>query len=143
MTTKQYLEQISRYERKINNELAELDYYKELAKGISSVTNSNVKVKSSGNKDVLEKRVIKVIEIEQKIDELIDGYVDNRRNILSQIQELENNIESEVLYLKYYKRQTIEEIGRELGYSRTGIYNILKSALKNFEKQYKNHYKNL
>ena len=143
MTTKEYLSQVRKLDKKIEKELAELDYYKNLAKGISSITPTNVRVKSSGDKDVLSTRVIKIVELEQKIDGLIDNYVEKRRIILEQINSLENEIEREVLYLKFYKGKTINEIGTDIGYSRTSVYNIYSSGLINFEQKYLKEYKKI
>lgn len=143
MTTKEYLSQVRKLDKKIEKELAELDYYKNLAKGISSITPTNVRVKSSGDKDVLSSRVIKIVELEQKIDGLIDNYVEKRRIILEQINSLENEIEREVLYLKFYKGKTINEIGTDIGYSRTSVYNIYSSGLINFEQKYLKEYKKI
>ncbi len=143
MTTKEYLSQVRKLDKKIEKELAELDYYKNLAEGISSITPTNVRVKSSGDKDVLSTRVIKIVELEQKIDGLIDNYVEKRRIILEQIHGLENEQESEVLYLKFYKGKTIDEIGVEIGYSRTSVYNIYSSGLINFEQKYLKEYQKL
>lgn len=143
MTTKEYLSQVRKLDKKIEKELAELDYYKNLAEGISSITPTNVRVKSSGDKDVLSTRVIKIVELEQKIDGLIDNYVEKRRIILEQINSLENEIEREVLYLKFYKGKTINEIGTDIGYSRTSVYNIYSSGLINFEQKYLKEYKKI
>lgn len=143
MTTKEYLSQVRKLDKKIEKELAELDYYKNLAKGVSSITPTNVRVKSSGDKDVLSTRVIKIVELEQKIDGLIDNYVEKRRIILEQINSLENEIEREVLYLKFYKGKTINEIGTDIGYSRTSVYNIYSSGLINFEQKYLKEYKKI
>ena len=66
MTTKEYLEQVLKFDKKINKQLSELDYYRNLANGLSSISPSNVRVKSSGDKDVLSKRVVRIVELETR-----------------------------------------------------------------------------
>ena len=143
MTTKEYLSQVRKYDGRINKELEELDYLRELAKGISSVSTSNVKVKSSGDKDLLSKRVVKIAELESKIDDMVDNYVEKRRTILEQLHSLDNELEVEVLYKKFFKGMTIDEIGYDIGYSRTGVYNLYSSGMISFEQKYLKTYKNL
>ena len=143
MTTKEYLEQVLKFDKKINKQLSELDYYRNLANGLSSISPSNVRVKSSGDKDVLSKRVVRIVELENKIDEMVDGYVEKRQTILDQIQELENETEKEVLYERFFNGITFEEISDKVGYTPRTIYNVYSSAMINFEQKFKKTYSKL
>ncbi len=143
MTTKEYLGQVKMYDNKINKELEELAYLRELAKGVSSVSTSNVKVKSSGDKDLLSKRVVKIAELESKIDDMVDNYIEKRRTILEQIHNLDSETEKTVLHEFFFNGKTIDEIAGQVGYSTRNTYNIYSSALINFEQKYKKTYTKL
>ncbi len=143
MTTKQYLSQVRKCDKRIDKELEELAYLKELANGISSVSTTDVKVKSSGEKDLLSKRVVKIVELEEKIDKMVDDYVEKRRVILEQIHDLDNETEKTVLHEFFFKGKTIDEIAGEIGYSTRSAYNIYSSALISFEQKYKKIYAKL
>ncbi len=69
MTTKEYLGQISRLNRMINNKLIELAQLKELACSISAVSNEE-RVMTTPNFDKIGTKQAKIDEIERKIKEL-------------------------------------------------------------------------
>ena len=74
MTTKDYLNQISRLNRMINNKLSEITQLRELSCSISAVRNEE-RVKSSFNPDKIGSTYAKIDEMEHSLDKMIDEYI--------------------------------------------------------------------
>lgn len=140
MDTKQYLSQISRLDRMIKNKMTELAQYKDLAYGLSAITNEE-RVNSSPDFDKMTGKVAKIIEMEQKIDSLIDEYVDKKNLIVSQIDCVENETYYEILFARYIEKKTFERIADEIGYSFRNTTRLHGKALVEFEKKYGKSYK--
>ena len=89
MDTKQYLQQISRLDRMIQNKLAEISQLRELAMSVSAVKNEE-RVQNTPNFDKIGTAYCKIEEMEEKLDKLIDEYVDKKNLIISQIDKIDN-----------------------------------------------------
>ena len=135
MDTKQYLGQIGRLDRMIKNKMTELAQYKDLAYGLSSITNEE-RVQTTPEFDKMSGKVAKIIEIEQKIDSLIDEYVDKKNLIISQIDKIENETYYEILFARYIEKKTFEKIADEMNYSFRNTTRIHGRALREFENKF-------
>ena len=135
MDTKQYLGQISRLDRMIKNKMTELSQYKDLAYGLSAITNEE-RVQTTPEFDKMSGKVAKIIEIEQKIDSLIDEYVDKKNLIISQIDKIENETYYEILFARYIEKKTFEKIADEMNYSFRNTTRIHGRALREFENKF-------
>ena len=140
MDTKQYLSQISRLDRMIKNKMTELSQYRDLACGLSAVTNEE-RVLSSPDFDKMTGKVAKILEMEQKIDSLIDEYVDKKNLIVSQIDSMENETYYQILFSRYIEKKNFEKIADEMSYSWRQIIRLHGRALQEFDKVYGNIYK--
>lgn len=140
MDTKQYLNQISRLDRMIQNKLAEISQLRELAMSISAVKNEE-RVQTTPNFDKIGTAYCKIEEMEEKLDKLIDEYVDKKNLIISQIDKIENETYYEILFARYIEKKTFEKIADELTYSWRQIIRLHGRALQEFEKKYGNTYK--
>ena len=140
MDTKQYLNQISRLDRMIQNKLAEISQLRELAMSISAVKNEE-RVQTTPNFDKIGTAYCKIEEMEEKLDKLIDEYVDKKNLIISQIDKIENETYYEILFARYIEKKTFEKIADEMAYSWRQIIRLHGGALQEFEKKYGNTYK--
>lgn len=141
MTTKQYLNQVDRLDKTINNKLAEIYQLKSLACNISVVIDGE-KVKSSGSQDRLGDAMAKIIDMERETDEIIDKMVDLKKKIVLQIESLENTNHYEILFARYIKRDSFEDIVKKTHYSRQQVWRIHSEALNEFEKKFGDEYLN-
>ena len=139
MDTKTYLQQISRLDRMIKNKMSELAQYKDLVYGLSAITNEE-RVQTSPDFDKIGGKVAKIVDMEKKIDSLIDEYVDKKNLIISQIDSVDNEIFYEVLFARYIEKKTFERIATDLNYSFRNTTRIHGKALKEFEKRFGNTY---
>ena len=140
MTTKEYLCQISRLDRMIQNKLAEISQLRELAMSVSAVKNEE-RVQTTPNFDKIGTAYCKIEEMEEKLDKLIDEYVDKKNLIISQIDKIENETYYEILFARYIEKKTFEKIADEMTYSWRQVIRLHGRALQEFEKKYSNTYK--
>ena len=142
MDTKQYLQQISRLDRMINNKLAEISQLRELAMSVSAVKNEE-RVQTTPNFDKIGTAYCKIEEMEEKLDKLIDEFVDKRNLIISQIDKIENETYYEILFARYIEKKTFEKIADEMTYSWRQVIRLHGRALQEFERVYGNMYLNI
>ena len=140
MDTKQYLQQISRLDRMINNKLSEISQLRELAMSVSAVKNEE-RVQTTPNFDKIGTAYCKIEEMEEKLDNLIDEFVDKKNLIISQIDKIENETYYEILFARYIEKKTFEKIADEMTYSWRQVIRLHGRALQEFEKKYGNTYK--
>lgn len=134
MTTKQYLNQIHRIDKMINNKLSEIYQLKNLACSIS-VSNDSDRVQTSTNKDPLGNAVSKIVDLENELNDCIDKFSNKRKMIIAQIDSMENEMHYQVLFSRYIERKTFEKIADDNGYSVRQIIRIHGDALVEFEKK--------
>ena len=140
MDTKQYLQQISRLDRMINNKLSEISQLRELAMSISAVKNEE-RVQTTPNFDKIGTSYCKIEAMEEKLDKLIDEFVDKKNLIISQIDGIENETYYEILFARYIEKKTLEKIADEITYSWRQVIRLHGRALQKYEKKYGNTYK--
>lgn len=142
MTTKQYLNQIHRINRIINNKLSEIYQLKSLVCSIS-VSADSERVQTSSDKDSLGCAVSKIVDLEREVNDCIDQFAEKRRNIITQIDSLENDMYYQVLFSRYIEQKTFEKIAEDNEYSVRQILRIHVDALSEFERLYGSEYANM
>ena len=109
MTTKDYLNQISRLNRMINNKLTEITQLRELSYSISAI-GSEEKVMSSSDPDKIGSTYAKIDEMEHNLDNMIDEYIEKKDLIIWQIDSMENEDYYNILFSRYIEKKTFEVI---------------------------------
>lgn len=141
MTAKEYLSQAKTLDRRINIELKKIEKLRSKLEYCSPGWDSNGSGKSSkGNK--LTNAIAKIMEYEEKANEMIDKYIELYVNIEKAIYSLDDPLEREVLerrYLLYqrwesrYNERTGEKeagIIEDMDYSRRRIFQLHGEGLK-------------
>lgn len=141
MTTKEYLGQISRLDRMIQNKLSEIYQLKTMACSVT-VSSDKERVQTSADKDRLGSTVAKITDLEKETDMLVDDFVNKRKHIIEQIDRMSDINMYHVLSARYVSKKTFDEIADELTYSRMQVNRIHGKALLEFEKRYGNEYIN-
>lgn len=139
MTTKDYLNQISRLNRMINNKLTEIAQLRELSCSISAVKNEE-RVLSSSDPDIIGTTYAKIDEMERNLDKMIDEYTDKKNTIIGQIDSIEDEDYYNVLFSRYIEKKTFEVIATEMNFSYRNVTRLHGRALKVFEEKYGNSY---
>ncbi len=139
METKQYLSQIRRLDRQIQNKLSELYNLKMMASSIS-VSNEGERVQTSGNKDQLGAVVAKIVDMEKEVDKMVDLFVYTRSKIISQIDSLDDLDSYDILSMRYVAGKTFHEISEKTGWSIRKVFSLHGKALLEFEKKFGREY---
>lgn len=139
MDTKQYLSQIKRLDRQIQNKLSELYNLKMMASSIS-VSNEGERVQTSGNKDQLGAVVAKIVDMEKEVDKMVDLFVDTRSEIIRQIDSMDDLDSYDILSMRYVSGKTFHEISEKTGWSIRKVFSLHGKALLEFEKKYGREY---
>lgn len=132
MTTQEYLWQIQRFERMITNKLDEIHKLRMILSGTSSIGNLTEKVQTSGNKDRIGSSVVKIVDMENEVDELID----KRYEIVRQIESLPDTQMYDVLAQRYVSGREMKSIQLCGVDSLRQVKRIHAKALDCFEKMY-------
>lgn len=133
MNAERYLNQVRKLDQLIDAKLAERDRLHEIATDISpsamdGMLHSNTGVVSR----TMENAIVNLIELENKLNELIDKYVNCKRQILSVLETLPEK-EYGVLHRYYIRYMTLEQIAEDMGYCRQQIWRLKKKGLQILE----------
>lgn len=139
MQTQDYLRQIERLDRMIQNKLCEINQLKCMAVSIT-VAPKEVNVQASSDKDRLGNTVSKLVDLEKETDELVDKYIMKRKKIIGQIDDMKDTNMYHVLSERYIARKDLSTIAVEMGYSFRQVCRIHGNALNEFERKYGNEY---
>ena len=139
MDTKQYLSQIERLDKMIQNKLSEIYQLKTMACSVT-VSSENERVQTSSDKDRLGSTVARIVDLEKETDSMVDSYIEKRNHIINQIDGLDNIDYYHVLSMRYVGRTTFEEIAKNTNWSIRKVFSIHGEALKEFERLYGKEY---
>lgn len=139
MKTKDYLNQIERLDRMIQNKLSEINQLKNIATSIT-IAPKEVNVQVSSDKDRMGNAIAKLIDLEKETDKLVSDYIDKRKKIINQIDSISDTNMYHVLSERYIMRKDLSVIAVEMGYSLKQVCRIHGNALVEFERLYGNKY---
>lgn len=135
MQTREYLSQIVRFDRMIENRKMEIEQLRSIATS-TTIPPKDVNVKSSSDKDKMGNTVVKIVELEKETSVIIS----QRSKILRQIENVPDAKMYEVLYQKFVDNKPNKEIKLENITSVRRVQQILNDALKKFESMYGEQY---
>lgn len=90
------------------------------------------KVQSSGEQDKLGLLTAQILDLVQELmDEVVNS--EKMKTDVEKVLSREcNEVEYSILIKRYFMNKSFSRIGREIGYSKTAVYNIHKSCLQRF-----------
>ena len=132
MTAAEFLEQIERADTLIDSKLSELYRLRCLVTSITVPTDREA-VQTSGVSDKVGNIVAKIVDLENEIDEMIDGYIDTRSRCIGVVERLTNPLQYKVIHMHYVQYKSYAEIEEELNYSHTWVMKVRREALRNIE----------
>lgn len=139
MKTQDYLKQIERLDRMIQNKLAEISQLKHMATSIT-IEPKEVNIQTSSDKDRIGNAIAKLVDLENETDKLVNDYIDKRKHIIEQIDGIKDTNMYHVLSERYIARKDLGVIAVEMGYSFKQICRIHGNALAEFENKYGHEY---
>ena len=141
MTAKNYLEQISLKNARINNLIKDKENMLQLLYSLSCAS-SDERVQSSPNLDRIGTIYAKVDAKEREITERIDELVDFRSQVTSEINALDDRRYIIVLHKRYVQMESFREVANDLGYDYRHVTRLNKQALQCFDCKYQEKLKN-
>ena len=139
MTAKEYLKDLKRLDTMINQKIKELDDLKALREGVGGLDYSKDRVQTSMLGDAsFVNSTLRIIELEQEINNEIDKFVDKKHTIINQIHTLNDSKHIEILHKRYVEFKSFELIAVEMSYTYQYIRELHGNALRKFETSYKN-----
>lgn len=139
MSGKEFLKDILYIDRLIDCKLEDLENLKYRLVGVRGVNYDSDKVQGSGSKNnyVKEEIIDKIIKLEKSINDKIDELVDIKKKASELIDKIDNMTYRVILYKRYFKGDSMEEISVYCNYSWRWINKLHSKALIEFDKLYK------
>lgn len=125
---KYYLQKIRLYDVQINNMLEERAKLKDMLTKITNTLSGDV-VSGSKSQDRLGDTVSKIVDLERDIDKKVDALVDLKRQVMTVIDRLQDPNHVEILYKRYFKYTSLEQISVDMGYTYRNVCYIHGKAL--------------
>lgn len=129
MQAKEYLKQIKKLNSMIENKQVELEQLRELSKSISSQPTDQEYVQSSGTSDKVGNIVVKIVDMQCEINDMIDEYIDKKAEITRVIESLECDAYN-VLHKRYIQGMTYDSIAESVDLSRQWVMELHNRALE-------------
>lgn len=131
MTKVEYLSRAAVIGRKIKKLETNIGYYRALACAPTSSVSSGERVSHSRNTSApFERMVIKIAELEEKLNELKAKQVEYHAEIMSAIETLDNEDYKSLLILRYLNDMEWEQVAANLHVSIATVYRWNRTALR-------------
>lgn len=134
MNAKEYLKQAYRLDELIKSDLAELESLKALATSISGINYGGERVQGGnlpGSR--IESTVMKIIDLENKINCEIDRYVNLKAAIRKAINAIPNQNEKLILRYRYIEFLQWSVIQERMGLEERQVFILYGKALNSFK----------
>ena len=112
MKAKEYLQQVEKINKMIDNKLVELEQWKAIATGITAHSDGE-RVQASGSQQKMADAVSRYVDIQNEVDKQIDRLVELKKEVISTIEQLPSD-EYDMLHKMYIGR--VDEEGCEIKY---------------------------
>lgn len=133
MRAKDYLLQIRKLDRLINNKLLEFDQWMSIATS-TTVSTEGERVQSSGSKDKMGDAVARLVDVQTEINREIDRLVDLKREVIRDIEQLPIADEYDILHMIYVQGMTFQEAADALNKSYRWTTALHGRALSHLQK---------
>ena len=135
MKIKEYLGQAYRIDHRINSKLDQISALHDLATKASSTVND---MPGSPNRNIhkMEDVIVKIIALEEEVNQDIDELVDLKTDITHLVKTLESHEYQIILEQRYLCFKTWEQISVDMGYSIQHTFRLHDKALKALSENY-------
>lgn len=132
MRAKEYMNQISKIDRIIQNKIVEMEHWKAIATS-TTVSTEGERVQSSGSKEKMADAVCRYMDMQTEINDDIDRLIDTKQEIIGTIEQL-NVDEYDVLHKIYVQFKTFQEVAAEKGKSYSWVTSKHGRGLANLQR---------
>ncbi len=141
MEAKEFLKQIYRLDKTIENKIEECEQWKTIAMNITAHSEGE-RVQSSGNPQKMADAVCRCVDIEREICETVAKLASVQKEVVSVIEQLDDTLQYDILHKRYVQYKSLTEIAIETRYSYQHIVDNHGKAIKKVQ-NYLNNRKNL
>lgn len=134
MTAKEYLSQLRRYDRMIESKKAEIERIR-LSLEYKSVSYDGQRVQGGGASR--EDMICKMLDFERDMEDQVRELIELKKEIMAQIDKLDQAEYIQLLYLRYLEFKTWEEISVKMNFSYRYVLKLHGRALQELEKKLK------
>ncbi len=135
MTTKEYLQQLHKADVIIKQRMQEKSDLRARLSSIGSFDYSKERVQTSLSGGAgYEREIIKIVDLENEIDRLIDDYIGLKHKVIGQLHDLNDTNQIKILYKRYVLGEKFEQIAVDMNFSIRNVYKIHGHALQEFQK---------
>ena len=132
MKAKDYLMQLKKLDRLIENKKAELEQWKALATSTTVALNEN-KVQSSGNPQKMADAVCRMVEIKTEINDNMNRLIDTKLDVIGTIEKL-NAGDYDILHNVYVQGVSLDKYAVSHGKSYGWAKNRHSRAMKKLQR---------
>lgn len=111
------LKNIKKLDKLIEEKTTEIDRLRTLATKVNQCSEGE-RVQTSSAGDKISEYVVKIVDLQNEINEDIKKLVDLKRDCIKYIDTLDDPILIGILYKRYFEYKTWENIAEELGITR-------------------------
>lgn len=115
MEAREYLQQIAKDDKVIQNKCVEVYQLRCLATNITAPMGTEP-VQTSGVSDKVGNITAKIVDLEKEINELIDRYIDDKRERIKVIEQIDDALQYNILHKHYVQGKSFTEIAEEENY---------------------------
>lgn len=135
MNAKEYLSQALTLDREINSLLEQLAWLRATSTKATSII-TDTPPSPTVKCDKMEGVVIKIIELENRIDDEIDRLVDLQREMSYAISEMDDAECRQVLRLRYLAFKKWKDVAKIMHMEVRHVYRVHDAAIEKFEKKF-------
>ena len=132
MRAKEFLLQIRKLDKMIENKMSEIRQLKEIANNTTG-NMTGEKVQSTKNPHRIAEAITKYVELEREINADIDTLIDARKDVISVIEQL-NAVEYDILHKLYVQNITFQDVATIYDRTYTWATTIHGRALKHVQR---------
>ena len=127
MNAKEFLRQIKKLDRLIENKLIEIQQWKDIANN-TTANLTGERVQSSSNPHKIADAIGRYIDLEREINQDIDKLVDTKKDVIGVIEQL-NATEYDIMHKIYVQYLTFDEVAYACKHSKSWATTIHGRAL--------------
>lgn len=136
MKAKEYLEQVTLLNEKINQKQLQYDELMQTATSTGAIRYDKEQVQTSISGDKMGNIVSKYIDLQNEINNDIDYFINLQNKVINEIQALSNVKFIKILFMRYIQNKSLEKIAVELNYSYQYVRRLHGYALQSFTEKY-------
>lgn len=111
MRAKEYLLQLGKIDRLIENKIAEMEHWQSIATNTTAHSEGD-RVQSSGSKEKMAEAVCRYLQIGEELKATVDLLIETKQEVIRTIEQLEVD-EYDVLHKMYVQGKTFQEVAED------------------------------